>query len=94
MNKLILSIATIAMLTSCADSKTINGVTYRPYGVFNESTQRNDLITYQVSPWAVVSGIVFSEVFFIPTIYTFGFNLMEPVCLKTEGTKSNGVIKK
>lgn len=81
------------LLISCADKKTIKGVTYRPYGLFNESTQKNDSIKYQVSGWAVVSGLVFSELFFIPTIYTFGFNLYEPVVLKSEGNELNGVVK-
>lgn len=71
-------------LTSCADSKTINGKTYRPYGLFNQESAKNDSVYYEVSGWAVFSGVVFMEALFIPTIYTFGFNLWEPVCLKSE----------
>jgi len=89
---ILLALATTIM-TSCADNKTINGVTYRPYGFFNEETCKNDSVNYEVSGQAVFSGIFFSELFFIPTIYTFGYNLFEPVSAKSELPKNKGVIK-
>ncbi len=73
----------ILLLTACADDKTINGVTYRPYGLFNENACKNDSIEYQIAGDAVFSGVFFAECFFIPTIYTFGYNLYEPVRLKS-----------
>lgn len=91
---LLMIIGTI-MLVSCADKKTINGVTYRPYGFLNESTCKNDSIEYQLSFWATVSGVVFFECI-VPPIYTFGFNLFEPVGLKGKKSikdKDKGIVK-
>ena len=86
---------TIALvLSSCASKKTINGVTYRPYGIFNESTCKNDSIQYSASGSAIVCGVIFFECF-IPPIYIFGYNLWEPVGLKKEYDKGTikGVVK-
>ena len=82
--KLIILIALVTLTFSCADNKTIDNVTYRPYGLLNKETCKNDSIYYEVSLQAVASGIIFSELFLIPTIYTFGFNLYEPICKKSE----------
>jgi len=95
MKKIIVTLAAIVALTACADKKTIDGVTYRPYGLINEGSCKNDSIYYEVSGWAATSGVIFSEFFFIPTIYTFGYNLWEPVCKKSEINKNPkaGVIR-
>ena len=95
MKKVIVTLAAIVALTSCADKKTIDGVTYRPYGLINEGSCKNDSIYYEVSGWAAASGVLFSEVFFIPTVYTFGYNLWEPVCKKSQINHNSeaGVIK-
>ena len=89
-----LAIATILTISSCAESKTIDGVTYRPYGLLNETTCKNDSIQYQASGWAIVSGIVFCETIVVP-VYTFGFNLYEPVGKKKDYIKGDikGVVK-
>ena len=79
---LFLLLSITLLLTSCADRKTIDGITYRPYGLLNENSCKNDSIQYETSIAACVSGIVFSQFFLIPTIYTYGFNLYEPVGLK------------
>ena len=79
-------------LASCAQEKTIEGVTYRPYGLLNEDSQKNPNINYQVSPWAVVSGVVFFEMI-VPPIYVFGFNLFEPVGKKATTPEEKGVVK-
>ena len=93
MKKTIMFAALVALLlTSCADNKTINGIKYRPYGFFNAKTAKNPNIEYEVSGYAVFSGIVFSEFLFIPTIYTFGYNLFEPVGTISKNTNDNGVI--
>lgn len=90
----ILAIASVLILSSCADNKTVNGITYRPYGLLNEETCKNDSIQYEVSFGAVVSGVLFSEIFLIPTLYTFGYNLWEPIGLKKnyQDGKIKGVI--
>lgn len=79
-----IAVITAIMLSSCADNKTIHGKTYRPYGIFNENSCKNDSIYYEVSPFAAVSGVIFAEILFIPTVYTYGYNLWEPICLKSE----------
>ena len=42
MKKIIIALSLVVALSSCADKKTIDGVTYRPYGLLNESTCKND----------------------------------------------------
>ena len=94
MKKLIVFVFIVMIaFSSCADNKTINGITYRPYGLFNAETCKNDSIQYQVSGWAVFSGVVFFEVI-APPIYVFGYNLWEPVGLKKDyqTNKIKGVI--
>jgi hypothetical protein len=71
-------------------NKTIDGVTYRPYGLLNEETCKNDSIQYQISGIAVISSIIFVELI-IPPVYTFGYNLYEPVCKKSKN-KMKGVV--
>lgn len=81
------------LFTSCAEEKTIDGVTYRPYGLLNESTQKNPDINYEVSGWALCSGIVFVETIIVP-VYVFGYNLWEPVGKKAATPAQNGVVPK
>lgn len=96
MKKFLFLIAAVSVLffSSCAEEKTIDGVTYRPYGLINESTCKNDSIQYEVSGEAVVAGIIFSE-FIVPPIYVFGYNLYEPIGLKKDykDGKIKGVVK-
>lgn len=75
MKKIGLLVILSTLLYSYANHKTINGVTYRPYGLLNQGSCKNDSVYYEISGWACFSGIVFSECMFIPTIYTFGYNL-------------------
>ena len=78
---------------SCAEEKTIDGVTYRPYGLLNEKDCKNDKVLYEVSGWAVFSGVVFFELI-VPPIYAFGYNLFEPVGLKNDqNPELKGVVK-
>jgi hypothetical protein len=95
MKKVIVTLAAIVALAACADKKTIDGVTYRPYGLINEGSCKNDSIHYEVSGWAAASGVLFSEAFLIPTVYTFGYNLWEPVCKKSQINKASdtGIVK-
>ena len=74
----LLTLLLVVLLTSCADDKTIDGVTYRPYGLLNQGSCKNDSIYYEVSAPAAISGVLFSELFLIPTVYTYGYNLFEP----------------
>ena len=80
--------------SSCAENKTIDGVTYRPYSFLNEETCKNDSVQYSISGWAVASGVIFAETIIVP-IYVFGYNLYEPVGLKKDykSGKAKGVCK-
>jgi hypothetical protein len=90
----ILLLATSLMVTSCADSKVIDSKRYRPYGLMNEDECANDSIHYEVAIDATISGILFSELFFIPTVYVFGYHWYEPVCKESEFKRGmNSVIK-
>ena len=93
-NKLFLILVVLVLFcTSCAENKTIDGVTYRPYGLLNEKECKNDSINYEVSGWAVFSGVLFFEMI-VPPIYTFGYNLFEPVSKKNEShPEMKGVVK-
>lgn len=92
MRKTLFTLAVLAIiLSSCADSKEIDGITYRPYGILNENDVKNDSILYDISYQAVGSGIIFCEIFFIPTIYTFGYNLYEPIGKKSNYVKGQDV---
>lgn len=79
------------LFVSCAEEKTIDGVTYRPYGLLNEDTQKNPNINYEVSGWALFSGIVWVETVIVP-VYVFGYNLWEPVGKKPGTPSQNGVV--
>lgn len=68
----------IVLLSSCAESKTIDGKVYKPYGLFNEDTYKNDSIVYELSPGSVICSIIFIETVFVP-VYTVGWDLYEPV---------------
>ena len=84
----------LLLFASCADNKTIDGVTYRPYGLINEESVKNDSIHYEASGWAFASGIIFCELI-VPPVYVFGYNLYEPICKKSDLQNSNvkGVVK-
>lgn len=90
MRKLFLIITIAFVMASCADEKTIDGITYRPYGLLNEDICKNDSIQYQVSGWAICSGVIFFELI-VPPIYTFGYNLWEPIGKK--GDYRKGIVK-
>ena len=95
MKKLIPCLLVIFLFTSCADSKTIDGKEYRPYGLLNSDLYKNDSIQYHVSGWALFSGIIWIETVVVP-VYVFGYNLWEPVGKKSEFINTNpnkGVIK-
>jgi len=91
MKKLLLSLVIVlALLTSCADSKVIDGVRYRPYGLANSEECKNDSIYYEASFGSVVLGVIFSETIVVP-VYIFGWNTMEPIGKRDP--KLKGVIR-
>ena len=75
-NVLLAAIACIS-LAACAQPKTIDGVQYRPYGLFNEQERKNPKIDYDVSIGSVVAAVIFCETVIVP-IYVVGWDTMEP----------------
>ena len=67
----------------CCQDKTINGVTYRPYGPLNEEKYKNPKIHYESRLGPTVTGIIFFECV-VPTVYIFGYNFYEPICLEKD----------
>lgn len=81
MKKLILAtLIACSMLAGCGedDRKTIDGITYGPYGLFNAADDKNPNIQYDLSGWNLFLGVIFSETLIVP-IYIFGFDIMVPV---------------
>lgn len=79
MKKILLSLViALALFTSCADDKVIDGVRYRPYGFMNADDVKNDSIRYEASAGSVICGVIFFETVIAP-IYIFGFDTMQPV---------------
>ena len=79
----ILMTVAVATLTSCANSRTINGITYKPYGLFNAETVKCDSIIYEPSLAATISGVIFFELV-VPPIYVFGYSFYEPIMSKSD----------
>lgn len=78
---LILSISSMLFLSACADSKTINGKEYEPYGILDQDDVKDPKIKYKVVWGNVVWGALLVETVVAP-IVIFGFYLWEPEKLK------------
>lgn len=82
MKKLLSYALLSAALLGCADSKKIDGVTYEPYGLFNDE-KMNSTIKYDIVWGNVFWSIVFVETVLMP-VYFVGFSIKEPVCRMPE----------
>jgi hypothetical protein len=95
--KRIVSIIVIFVLCisilGCANTKVIDGIEYDKWGLLNFWEKRNPNIEYKIVWGNVFWGIVLSELFFIPTIYFFGFALFQPVRKAPEIKEQIGVKK-
>lgn len=69
--------AVAVALSGCGEAKTICGKRIDTYGVLSEN-EKNENVQYHTVPGSVILGIVGIETVFIP-VYTFGFDLYEPV---------------
>lgn len=79
---LILTVASAMLLSACgADEKTIDGITYGTYGIFNESDMKNTNIQYEISGWSIFWSVVLAETVVVP-IYFIGWDLFQPVAKK------------
>lgn len=74
-------------LFGCAEDKTLEinnkSVFVESYGLVNEEAKKRDDVVYQMSPAAVVVSIITVETIVIP-VYILGWDLYEPVRMKTE----------
>ena len=74
-------LSAVALATMTADEKTIAGVTYQPYGLFNDDAVKDPKVQYEVSLGSVIVACIFSETLVVP-VYIVGWDLYEPVRLK------------
>ena len=74
-----LAFASTMALTACgADERTIDGVTYGTYGVFNQDEMRNPNIQYELSGWSIFWSVLLCETVVVP-VYFIGWDLYQPV---------------
>jgi hypothetical protein len=78
---LVAALATTLMLSACGNDKTINGKNYDTYGVFNEESQKDPAILYEVSAGSVIWAIILCETIVFP-VYIVGWDLWQPVRAK------------
>lgn len=83
MKKTIASLAALLMLGACAQSKTMDGTVYNPYGLLNQNSEKNECVNYSTSIGNVIWGIFLVQTLVAP-VYFFGFALYEPVGMKPE----------
>jgi hypothetical protein len=82
-----LAIALSIQLAACAKSKVIDGVEYKPYGIFNEEQHHNPNIEYELVNGNIVWSIILFETAIAP-IYFIGWSIKQPVGKKVpEGQK-------
>ena len=87
MKKFTILVLASILFVGCADGKNmkING-TYRyvdTYGLMNESQNRDSCVIYEPSIGSIIVGGIFFETVIAP-IYIFGFDVMEPIAIKSE----------
>ena len=77
-----LALATSVLLAGCgAENKTIGGVEYGTYGLFNKEEMHNKNIQYEISGWSIFWSVIFCETIIAP-IYFVGFDLYQPIGVK------------
>jgi len=81
MKKLITILIILIIFIGCSDSKTIDGITYQPYGLLNKEEKRDPNIEYNLVFGNLVWGVILIETIIAP-IYFFGFDIFEPVGIK------------
>ena len=72
----------IALVSACATEETINDEVVPYYGIFNKE-QENKCVSYTISSWNVVGGVIFSETLIVPGL-VLGFWLWKPVGRKKD----------
>lgn len=75
------AIATACFMGGCADNFTVNGKTYKSYGLINEDERRDSGIEYELCLGNLVWTVILFETVIAP-VYFLGFSIMEPVGVK------------
>ena len=70
-------VISMAFFVGCGDARTIDGVRYGTYGLFNESTDRSPDVCYETIWGNVVWGVLLVETVVAP-VYFLGWSLYEP----------------
>ena len=65
-------------VSGCGDVKTIDDITYDTYGLFDEGSQRNKDIEYELIIGNIVWSIILVETIIAP-VYFIGFSIYEPI---------------
>jgi hypothetical protein len=76
-NFILISIISLLFL-GCAEEKTINGVTYQPYGFFDQNEHKSPNVVYEVNTANVVWSIILFPTVIVPVV-VIGWDLWEPV---------------
>ena len=92
MGKRILAIVLVCIFLcgtiGCSHVNNIRGEMYRPYGLVNKSSEYSPKIEYKPVWGNIALGILGIGFWFIPTIYVFGFDFMEPVGLRIKSNNN------
>lgn len=80
----------VLILSSCGNTKMIQGKQYDTYGLFNKKTHKNPNIEYEVIIGNVIWSILLCETIVFP-VYFVGFSLYQPIGEK--GKVDFGVVK-
>jgi hypothetical protein len=83
----LLMMVTVLFTTSCADSLTVDGKTYEPYGFVNEDEFKDPNVVYKVHIPNLIGAVVFFQTIGFP-IYVVGWEFYEPVRLKEVQTET------
>ena len=92
MRKTLRVIGMCMLLAGCGNDKTIDGVTYGTYGLFNEASMHNPNIEYELSPGSIICAIIFSETIIVPIIVV-GWDLFQPVGKVNANPAMKGVVR-
>lgn len=85
----IAALSAIALtLAACGRPQTINGVTYRGYGLANYSERHNPKVHYRPIMGNIIWGVILCETLIAP-IYFIGWSIMEPDGLEADHTPQN-----
>lgn len=72
-----LIVAASVALSGCTYDRTIDGVTYEPYGLLSPTKESPDIV-YELDWSNIVIACIFAETVIVP-LYVFGFAIWQPV---------------